>query len=269
MDDLLQNLRSLGNREHDDFSVASRAYQEIVALRAQNCQLRSAANQTLSTLAARGQKLPSHTYQENLVAALVALETAVNNHELESCCECSKLEKEIQVLQQLRPLWAQGHSSDSIQAQTLAAALSQVWGMLGVDNQTRAMQKLQEWQDTIEDAYFEGWWDCSENQENCTVETGWSLSQSRQKTKSGVFSNEQTSTPFSEFIQHAPEPEKQKIYGEIMDAVAQEQDLTVLRARVAELEAEKKLQEALAESCENALQEREEAIAEQEEQRDE
>lgn len=247
MSDLLQNLRSLGNLEHDDFSVASQAYQEIVALRAQNCQLRSAANQTLSTLAARGQKLPSHKYQENLVAALVALETAVSNHELASCCECSKLERENQALEQLRPLWAQGHSSDSIQAQTLAGALSQVWGILGVCDQTQAMQKLREWQDIIEDAYFEGWWDCSEDQENCTVETGWSMSESKQKVNSGVLST--MTTPA-----HTPksQPQFDPITKILREAMSHKTIPPVhpqsrpTRAKIRELEAEnKRLREQL------------------------
>lgn len=50
----------------------------------------------------------------------------------------------IEALESMRPHWAQGYSSDGIAAQVTAGALSQIWKLLGVDNQTAAMQKLRE-----------------------------------------------------------------------------------------------------------------------------
>lgn len=46
------------------------------------------------------------------------------------------------LLEQMRPLWAQGFSNDSEAAQAHANALSEIWNTLGVDNQTAAMAKL-------------------------------------------------------------------------------------------------------------------------------
>ena len=44
----------------------------------------------------------------------------------------------------MRPHWAEGHTSDSVAAQAKTIALSQVWGLLGVDNQTACMDRLRE-----------------------------------------------------------------------------------------------------------------------------
>lgn len=46
------------------------------------------------------------------------------------------------LLEQMRPVWAQGYTSDSEAAQASSNALSELWGLLGVDNQTAAMEKL-------------------------------------------------------------------------------------------------------------------------------
>ena len=48
----------------------------------------------------------------------------------------------IETLEALRPHWAQGYSDDSVAAQATTAALSQLWKLLGVDNQTAAVQRL-------------------------------------------------------------------------------------------------------------------------------
>lgn len=48
----------------------------------------------------------------------------------------------VAVLEALRPHWAQGYTDDGIAAQTMSAALSDIWQLLGVDNQTAAMVKL-------------------------------------------------------------------------------------------------------------------------------
>jgi len=50
--------------------------------------------------------------------------------------------RHIETLEALRPHWAQGFSDDGIAAQVQTAALSQLWKMLGVDNQTAAVQRL-------------------------------------------------------------------------------------------------------------------------------
>jgi hypothetical protein len=50
----------------------------------------------------------------------------------------------IDALERLRPHWAMGFTSDSIAAQTTITALNQIWSMLGVDNQTAAMDRLRQ-----------------------------------------------------------------------------------------------------------------------------
>lgn len=47
-------------------------------------------------------------------------------------------------LEVLRPVWAQGYTSDSQAAQATANALAEIWQILGVDNQTAAMQRLRD-----------------------------------------------------------------------------------------------------------------------------
>jgi hypothetical protein len=53
-----------------------------------------------------------------------------------------KAEQERDTLEMLRPVWAQGWTTDSIAAQCSSAALTQLWGLLGVVNQTEAATKL-------------------------------------------------------------------------------------------------------------------------------
>jgi hypothetical protein len=50
--------------------------------------------------------------------------------------------REIEALEKLRPHWANGYTSDSVAAQASTAALSTVWEMLEVRNQTEAVMKL-------------------------------------------------------------------------------------------------------------------------------
>lgn len=45
-------------------------------------------------------------------------------------------------LEALRPVRAHGFSSDSVAAQSLGNAVSEMWGILGVSNQTAAMERL-------------------------------------------------------------------------------------------------------------------------------
>jgi hypothetical protein len=56
--------------------------------------------------------------------------------------EAKRKDEVIASLETLRPHWAKGYTSDSIAAQTATAALSQLWVLLGADNQTQAMMKL-------------------------------------------------------------------------------------------------------------------------------
>lgn len=51
---------------------------------------------------------------------------------------------QIEALESLRPLWAQGFSTASQAAQGTGNALTQVWEFLGVTNQTAAMEALRE-----------------------------------------------------------------------------------------------------------------------------
>ena len=55
-----------------------------------------------------------------------------------------RLERTIAALEKLRPLWAQGYSSDSIAAQAKTNALSSIWSYLGVQDQTACMAALKE-----------------------------------------------------------------------------------------------------------------------------
>lgn len=58
-------------------------------------------------------------------------------------CKIAGLERSNTALEAMRPMWAQGWTSDGQAAQASAAALSELWQLLGVDNQTDAMEKLQ------------------------------------------------------------------------------------------------------------------------------
>lgn len=63
---------------------------------------------------------------------------------LDLIARCRKAEEAIEVLEAMRPHWAKGYSSDSVAAQVSHAALSDIWKLLGVDNQTQAMLRLEE-----------------------------------------------------------------------------------------------------------------------------
>jgi len=62
----------------------------------------------------------------------------------EAQARIAELENKVAALESLRPLWAQGYSADSVAAQVHAAALSQLWELLGAKHQTEAMAKLRE-----------------------------------------------------------------------------------------------------------------------------
>lgn len=55
-----------------------------------------------------------------------------------------KLECTISHLEEMRPFWAKGYSSDSMAAQTATGALSNIWRCLGVKDQTACMYALEE-----------------------------------------------------------------------------------------------------------------------------
>jgi len=55
-----------------------------------------------------------------------------------------KLEDELSHLEEMRPFWAKGYSSDSVAAQTATGALSDIWRCLGVKDQTACMYALEE-----------------------------------------------------------------------------------------------------------------------------
>lgn len=57
----------------------------------------------------------------------------------EIVAENHRLKVELKAAEALRPQWAQGHTSDSKAAQSLAIALQQLWDMLGAKNQTQAV----------------------------------------------------------------------------------------------------------------------------------
>ena len=53
------------------------------------------------------------------------------------------LKEHIVVLEEKRPQWAKGYTSDSVAAQCSHDALFAIYKILGVSNQTEAMQKLE------------------------------------------------------------------------------------------------------------------------------
>lgn len=58
--------------------------------------------------------------------------------------ESKRAETAERALQELRPVWAQGWSDDSMAAQASANALAEIWQLLGVTDQTEAMQRLRD-----------------------------------------------------------------------------------------------------------------------------
>lgn len=53
--------------------------------------------------------------------------------------DVSRVSRSVAALEELRPHWAQGHTSDSVAAQVTTVALGQLWRILGVTNQTEAV----------------------------------------------------------------------------------------------------------------------------------
>lgn len=73
---------------------------------------------------------------------LPALAHAANCHDtLVMALDAAK--KKIEALEQLRPVWAQGYTSESAAAQAYSGALTTLWNLLGVSNQTQAVLRLE------------------------------------------------------------------------------------------------------------------------------
>jgi hypothetical protein len=47
-------------------------------------------------------------------------------------------------LKEMRPVWAQGYTSDSQAAQGWSCAVAEMWAFLGAQNQTQAMERLRD-----------------------------------------------------------------------------------------------------------------------------
>jgi len=58
---------------------------------------------------------------------------------------CNGYEVKLAELEAMRPHWAQGHTTDSLVALSATNALSELWQIMGVDNQTDAVARLKRW----------------------------------------------------------------------------------------------------------------------------
>ena len=56
--------------------------------------------------------------------------------------EICELRVTVKALEELRPMWAQGWTSDSMAAQASSTALSEIWQLLGARDQTDAMGRI-------------------------------------------------------------------------------------------------------------------------------
>lgn len=80
--------------------------------------------------------------RDALRASVSPVENYIETAEAIICELRLGLEQQKQYTERMRPHWAMGYSSDSEAAQTAISALSAVWEMLGVKNQTDCMGKL-------------------------------------------------------------------------------------------------------------------------------
>jgi hypothetical protein len=88
-------------------------------------------------------------YQSEAHADETCTDLKVKHHDVDyiniDCTENEEaLKSRVEELEALRPHWAQGHTDDSMAAQHATGALCKLWAMLGVTNQTQAVQKLQQ-----------------------------------------------------------------------------------------------------------------------------
>lgn len=54
----------------------------------------------------------------------------------------SDLRRELSVLREMRPQWAQGYTSDSVAAQISSVSLQEIWDRLGATSQTDCILRL-------------------------------------------------------------------------------------------------------------------------------
>lgn len=71
-----------------------------------------------------------------------AMVNASDQAKVVAVSEVEQLNRKVEALESLRPIWAQGYTSDSMAAQSSGNALAAIWEFLGVDNQTDAMARL-------------------------------------------------------------------------------------------------------------------------------
>lgn len=89
----------------------------------------------------RGNNNLAHLLTEAIAAFdALAIDRLAASDALET--ENARLRRSEAALEQLRPVWAQGYSSDSSAAQSTAAALSFFWLHLSAENQTQAVEKF-------------------------------------------------------------------------------------------------------------------------------
>lgn len=88
------------------------------------------------------------TYEQAKERVTVALLEPVRDMIAECDLRVAAAERRVKeldgVLEQLRPVWAQGWTSDSMAAQASASALSALWKALGVTDQTAAMARMRQ-----------------------------------------------------------------------------------------------------------------------------
>jgi len=81
------------------------------------------------------------TSEDNGTSPLQRLQILEKNNQ-ELATEIDRLRRYVAALESKRPHWAEFFSSDSVAAQLTADALTELWGLLGVHNQTEAVEKL-------------------------------------------------------------------------------------------------------------------------------
>jgi len=69
-------------------------------------------------------------------------DTNVMRMRVEAADQIECLENRLAIIESDRPHWAKGYTSDGVAAQVSFGALSTLWHILGVDNQTEAVRKL-------------------------------------------------------------------------------------------------------------------------------
>lgn len=94
--------------------------------------------------AAQGRDVPLPGW--TLIAMLLAYQSGLNEQE---GVDLKELQKKVDALEQLRPVWAMGYTEEGRAAQGFASALSALWLILGAENQTEAVATLREAQEAL------------------------------------------------------------------------------------------------------------------------